>query len=390
MTRKTRRGNQNADIGGEETDTGTAIESNTSLWPRMERQDVLLGRRRIGWLWLCCFVSHPGTPPTLCDAFSFADQKMLQPLPRFRSIMRHRRRYRDVGSLFGASSRSQESEGSSPLQANVDDSLSATRTAAERDKDNIVGAVEFGQAVPLRRKPTADEADPVDGEEGTIFAGQEAPGSSAAADRTVAETADGVPSSTEIAQRQRRKNAAVAVLAVLLSVANYLWEYAHPVTPVQVLADLESTSSSVTVIGRNDRPTLVDFWAPWCDNCKLEASTLRQVRDEYVDRINFVMVNGDKPESWPLIEAFGVDAIPHMAFVDAAGNVETALIGPIPKHVLEADLDALLARRTESDVSAGQGQGQQQRHGTQLPYTMLDVFAHRPEERRVHFDKDYY
>ena len=69
------------------------------------------------------------------------------------------------------------------------------------------------------------------------------------------------------------------------------------------------------------------------------APTLVQVEEEYKDKVNFVMVNGDARDAWPLIEAFGVDAIPHMALVSSEGDVETALIGPIPKRILEADLD---------------------------------------------------
>jgi len=116
----------------------------------------------------------------------------------------------------------------------------------------------------------------------------------------------------------------------------------------------------------------------WCENCKLIAPTLRQVEEEYKDRVNFVMVDGDKGESWPYIEAFGVDAIPHLALVSAEGDVETALIGPIPKHVLEADLDVLLD-------NAKLQQTQSSQPPQALPYRMLDVFARNPEGRRVHF-----
>jgi len=77
----------------------------------------------------------------------------------------------------------------------------------------------------------------------------------------------------------------------------------------------------------------------WCENCKLMAPTMLQVEEEYKDRVNFVLVNGDRRDAWPLIEAFGVDAIPHIALVSSDGDVETALIGPVPKRVLEADLD---------------------------------------------------
>mmetsp|Transcript_18726 Transcript_18726/g.52086 ORF Transcript_18726/g.52086 Transcript_18726/m.52086 type:complete len:94 (+) Transcript_18726:963-1244(+) len=93
------------------------------------------------------------------------------------------------------------------------------------------------------------------------------------------------------------------------------------------------------------------------------------------------MVNGDRPEAWPLIERFGVDAIPHLALISADGDVETALIGPVPKSVLERDLDVLLsnAAAQNGDVSSVQ---------QPLPYQMLDVFANRPDLRRIKFNLD--
>ena len=108
------------------------------------------------------------------------------------------------------------------------------------------------------------------------------------------------------------------------------------------------------------------------------APTLKSLEQEYGDRINFVMVNGEKSESWGLIEAFGVDAIPHLALVSANGDVETALIGPIPKHIMEQDLDVLLANAAQQTTSGPK---------RELPFQMLDVFANRPEQRRVHFEE---
>jgi thioredoxin-like negative regulator of GroEL len=107
------------------------------------------------------------------------------------------------------------------------------------------------------------------------------------------------------------------------------------------------------------------------------APTLSKLEQEYGDRINFVMVNGDKTTSWGLIEAFGVDAIPHLALVSASGDVETALIGPIPKHLLAQDLDVLLANAAQTTTGAKRV----------LPFQMLDVFANHPEQRRVHFEE---
>jgi hypothetical protein len=41
-------------------------------------------------------------------------------------------------------------------------------------------------------------------------------------------------------------------------------------------------------------------------------------------------------------EALHVDAIPHVALIDADGTVEATLIGPIPQAILRANLNVLL------------------------------------------------
>jgi thioredoxin-like negative regulator of GroEL len=82
------------------------------------------------------------------------------------------------------------------------------------------------------------------------------------------------------------------------------------------------------------------------------APTLKQIEAEYGSSVNFVMINGgDKAEAWPMIEAFGVDAIPHLALVEADGMVNTALIGPVPKQWLERDLDVLIANAKKMDTA---------------------------------------
>ena len=96
------------------------------------------------------------------------------------------------------------------------------------------------------------------------------------------------------------------------------------------------------------------------------------------------MVNGDLRESWPMIERFGVDAIPHLAMIGSDGYVETALIGPIPRNVLRADLDVMIEngkRRnidgassiSNSDSISVSSDGQQQQGKMQLPYSVNDV-----------------
>ncbi|TFJ82906.1 hypothetical protein NSK_005785 [Nannochloropsis salina CCMP1776] len=75
------------------------------------------------------------------------------------------------------------------------------------------------------------------------------------------------------------------------------------------------------------------------------APVLRAVEGKYKDKVNFVVVNGDdrNEASSALVERFRVDGIPHLALMTKEGEVKTALIGKVPRKVLEADIDSLIS-----------------------------------------------
>jgi thiol-disulfide isomerase/thioredoxin len=123
----------------------------------------------------------------------------------------------------------------------------------------------------------------------------------------------------------RRRNVVGAALGLVLALTQFAWQWTHPVQPIQILASLQQSSAPLSVIGRNGLPTVVDVWAPWCDQCLRSAYTL--------------------------IEALHVDAIPQVALIAADGTVETTLIGPIPQAILRADLDVLVANAEQQQLA---------------------------------------
>lgn len=130
--------------------------------------------------------------------------------------------------------------------------------------------------------------------------------------------------------------------------------------------------------------------APWCENCKVAAPTLQSIEQEYGDRVNFILVNGDDGRNWPLIQLFGVDAIPHLALLSDRGDVETALIGPMSRNVLRADIDALLVEKDCGEkVNVDEVSLEKKKEGNvchkELPYVMYDAFGNRPDSRRINF-----
>lgn len=206
-----------------------------------------------------------------------------------------------------------------------------------------------------------------------------------------------------IANNLRRRNSIVAIISVTFALLNYIYQYINPIQPIQLLAEMEQNSIPLlSCIGTNNKPTIIEFWAPWCENCKVMAPSLYQLEEKYHNDINFISLNGDNPQNYYIIEKMNVDAIPHIAFISSDGYFQTSLIGLIPQSILKADIDALILNNhnDQSQQQSNQIQSNQQDQqeddpsstptptSTQitLPYEMFDAFANKPiEDRKIRF-----
>lgn len=84
-----------------------------------------------------------------------------------------------------------------------------------------------------------------------------------------------------------------------------------------------------------EKPTMVDFWAPWCGPCRAVSPILDQIAEEHSDKIGIVKLNvDDNPET---AMKYGITSIPAM-YVFSGGEVVKRIIGAKPKPALEADL----------------------------------------------------
>ena len=138
---------------------------------------------------------------------------------------------------------------------------------------------------------------------------------------------------------------------------------------------MQNESPSIYTVLDNGKPTLIDFYAEWCENCKEMMPVLRELEQKYKGKVNFVMINGDKSENSDFVELFRVDGIPHLALMTKDGEVKTALIGKVPKKVLEDDLDTLISMSNLKYNNNNNG-GQE----LALPYEGYDAF-----EEESHF-----
>jgi thioredoxin 1 len=91
------------------------------------------------------------------------------------------------------------------------------------------------------------------------------------------------------------------------------------------------------IVLKNEKPVLVDFWAPWCAPCKALAPTLDDLAEEYADEMEIVKVDIEANPS--LATRFGVRGIP-LLMVVRDGVEQARTVGTISRSRLDAFVDA--------------------------------------------------
>jgi len=79
-------------------------------------------------------------------------------------------------------------------------------------------------------------------------------------------------------------------------------------------------------------PCIIDFYADWCQPCKMIAPILEELSEEYGEKINIYKVDTEAERE--LSAAFGIRSIPSMLFCPAEGEPQMAS-GALPKQSLE-------------------------------------------------------
>lgn len=139
----------------------------------------------------------------------------------------------------------------------------------------------------------------------------------------------------------RLRNFMIALVAIILGIALFLGLQTQ--TDAASLDAQAQESTPLEVALGNGKPTLMEFYANWCTTCQAMAQDLGELKQQYTDSVNFVMLNVDNSKWLPEILNYRVDGIPHFVFLDAQGETIAQTIGEQPRPVLQANLEALVA-----------------------------------------------
>lgn len=146
----------------------------------------------------------------------------------------------------------------------------------------------------------------------------------------------------EEARLSNVKKYGLAFLSVFLAVTSVLIEKFDPNAGVTLLRYLQNNSAPIEVVG-NGTPAVVEFSAAWCENCKLMAKGIFDLENEYLSRVNFVVLDADDPKNQGVADEYGVDGIPQLTLLDGDGKNLGSFVGRVPKTILSDNLNAILA-----------------------------------------------
>lgn len=94
-------------------------------------------------------------------------------------------------------------------------------------------------------------------------------------------------------------------------------------------------------------PCLIDFYADWCQPCKMVAPILEELSEEYKGKINIYKIDTEAERE--LSAAFGIRSIPSLLFCPVDGQPQMAQ-GALPKDTLKQVIDEiLLGKKVEQD-----------------------------------------
>jgi len=88
-----------------------------------------------------------------------------------------------------------------------------------------------------------------------------------------------------------------------------------------------------------DLPCIVDFYADWCQPCKMVAPILEELSEEFDGKLNIFKVDTESEQE--LAAAFGIRSIPSMLFIPMKDKPQMAT-GALPKDSLKQAMKDVL------------------------------------------------
>ena len=119
----------------------------------------------------------------------------------------------------------------------------------------------------------------------------------------------------------------IILLAASLILALLLFFVRNGFSSDQSLDQLARNSLRPEVAFNNGKPTILEFYADWCEVCQEMTPSMYNIKTDFQDEINLVLLNVDNDEWIDLIDKYDVNGIPQLNLFDVDGEMIGKSIG---------------------------------------------------------------
>ena len=110
----------------------------------------------------------------------------------------------------------------------------------------------------------------------------------------------------------------------------------------------ESNYEQIVLQGSHQTPVLVDFWANWCQPCKMLMPVLAQLVEEYQGRFILAKINTEEQQA--IAAQFGIRSIPTVKLFRDGQPVDE-FAGALPESEIRVFLDRHLPRPSDGSLA---------------------------------------
>lgn len=92
-------------------------------------------------------------------------------------------------------------------------------------------------------------------------------------------------------------------------------------------------------VEKEDKLTLVDFWATWCGPCRKLSSIIDEIADEYCEKVKFVKIKAD--ENIETAQKYSISGVPCLLIFKKGEPVER-IVNLVPKSLIVSNINKYL------------------------------------------------
>jgi len=97
---------------------------------------------------------------------------------------------------------------------------------------------------------------------------------------------------------------------------------------------------------KGDIPAVVDFYADWCQPCKMVAPIMEKLSEKYAGKVKIWKLDTEAERE--LAAMFGIRNIPSILFIPMEGT-PMMQVGALPEHIYEEIIDKELLGKKKED-----------------------------------------